>query len=160
LYLNATLYRPYLCDPPCKERYYQAFEWLMRDLGGRPHWAKNFGAKEGIDREAILEMYGNDMNEWVRLQKQVDPKGMFVGDWQRRWIFGRNDDGSDTEKSESPDDENSVYQTWGSVVQVKQVRKLQSETSEDSFDVMHEGDAAESMVILGGEEGGNGKYPF
>ncbi|KAI9869627.1 MAG: D-arabinono-1,4-lactone oxidase, partial [Pleopsidium flavum] len=42
LYLNATLYRPYNRDPPCRERYYEAFEWLMGDLGGRPHWAKNF----------------------------------------------------------------------------------------------------------------------
>ncbi len=41
LYLNATLYRPYNSDPPCRERYYQGFEYLMRELGGRPHWAKN-----------------------------------------------------------------------------------------------------------------------
>jgi D-arabinono-1,4-lactone oxidase len=33
LYLNATLYRPYNMDPPCRARYYEAFEYLMRDLG-------------------------------------------------------------------------------------------------------------------------------
>ena len=42
LYLNATLYRAYLQDPPCRQRYYEAFEWLMRDLGAKPHYAKNF----------------------------------------------------------------------------------------------------------------------
>lgn len=35
VYINATLYRPYLCDPPCLERYYEAFEWLMRLRGCR-----------------------------------------------------------------------------------------------------------------------------
>ncbi|PHH76155.1 hypothetical protein CDD80_1749 [Ophiocordyceps camponoti-rufipedis] len=49
LFLNATLYRPFGLNPPCHHRYYQAFEWLMSDLDGRPHWAKNFlaGRAEG-----------------------------------------------------------------------------------------------------------------
>ncbi|KAI2605185.1 L-gulonolactone/D-arabinono-1,4-lactone oxidase, partial [Hypoxylon fragiforme] len=55
LYLNATLYRPYYTDPPCTERYYEAFEWLMREMGGRPHWAKNFETR-GADIEG---MYGD-----------------------------------------------------------------------------------------------------
>ena len=54
LYLNATLYRPYNTDPPCTERYYQGFEFLMKELGGKPHWAKNFETTGG-DIEA---MYG------------------------------------------------------------------------------------------------------
>lgn len=83
LYLNATLYRPYGRDPPCRQTYYAAFEYLMRDLGGRPHWAKNFTKKTST---AIKSMYdnGNDMAEWVKVRNEADPEGMFVGEWHLR----------------------------------------------------------------------------
>lgn len=82
LYLNATLYRPYHRDPPCVDRYYEAFEWLMRDMGARPHWAKNFSAATG--RRELYDMYGADMDEWLKVRNEVDPDGMFVGEWHRR----------------------------------------------------------------------------
>ena len=85
LFLNATLYRPYHRDPPCRERYYEAFEWLMRDMGARPHWAKNFG--EDIGSAKFHEMYGSDMQEWLRVRNEVDPDGMFAGEWHRRNIL-------------------------------------------------------------------------
>lgn len=84
LYLNATLYRPYHMDPPCRARYYEAFEWLMRDLGGRPHWAKNF-ATHGPALEA---MYGRDLAEWRRVRDEADPEGLFVGPWHRKYVMG------------------------------------------------------------------------
>lgn len=87
LFLNATLYRPYLRDPPCRERYYEAFEWLMRDLGGRPHWAKNFS--DTIGQKGFQNMYGADLNEWVRLRDGADPDGMFVGAWHRRNLLSQ-----------------------------------------------------------------------
>lgn len=83
LYLNATLYRPYWRDPPCRRRYYQAFEWLMRDLGGRPHWAKNFETRRP-DMEA---MYGKRLDEFRRVRDDVDPEGMFVGPWHRDHVL-------------------------------------------------------------------------
>lgn len=84
LYLNATLYRPYDLDPPCRARYYEGFEYLMRELGGRPHWAKNFesGTKE------MEEMYGDNLTEWRKVRSDADPEGMFVGEWHRRYILG------------------------------------------------------------------------
>ncbi|KAL1986437.1 hypothetical protein VTN96DRAFT_6357 [Rasamsonia emersonii] len=82
LYLNATLYRPYLRDPPCRDRYYEAFEWLMRDLGGRPHWAKNFTGMTSA--QELRDMYGADMDEWLKVRNEADPDGMFVGEWHRR----------------------------------------------------------------------------
>ncbi|KAH8698834.1 putative sugar 1,4-lactone oxidase [Talaromyces proteolyticus] len=82
LYLNATLYRPYLRDPPCRERYYEAFEWLMRDLGGRPHWAKNF--TNITSSHELHDMYGDDMDEWLKVRHTTDPDGMFIGEWHRR----------------------------------------------------------------------------
>lgn len=85
LYLNATLYRPYNLDPPCRERYYQAFEYLMRDLGGKPHWAKNFDSCS----EEMEELYGEDLQEWRKIRNESDPEGMFVGEWHRRFVLGQ-----------------------------------------------------------------------
>ena len=85
LYLNATLYRPYGQDPPCLRRYYQAFEWLMREMGGRPHWAKNF--TEGVTHGVLSALYGEDMAAYLRVRAEVDPEGMFVGDWHRRTVL-------------------------------------------------------------------------
>jgi D-arabinono-1,4-lactone oxidase len=82
LYLNALLYRPYLRDPVCRDRYFEAFEWLMHELGGRPHWAKNFSAS--TTWEMVHDMYGDDMVSWLNVRKEVDPDGMFVGEWHRR----------------------------------------------------------------------------
>ena len=84
LYLNATLYRPYDADPPCRERYYQAFEYLMKDLGGRPHWAKNF---ECTGQE-IESMYGENLREWRDVRNKHDAEGMFIGPWHRRLVMG------------------------------------------------------------------------
>ncbi|KAB8556640.1 hypothetical protein FH972_025676 [Carpinus fangiana] len=84
LYLNATLYRPFGQDPPCVARYYEAFEWLMKDLGGRPHWAKNFSS--GVKKSELHSMYGTNLQSWLAVRKEVDPEGMFVGAWHRRNI--------------------------------------------------------------------------
>lgn len=83
LYLNATLYRPYLRDPGCRARFYEAFEWLMKDMGGRPHWAKNFETP----RHEIENMFGKDLESWRRVRHEVDPEGMFVGPWHRERVL-------------------------------------------------------------------------
>jgi D-arabinono-1,4-lactone oxidase len=84
LYLNATLYRPYHADPPCRQRYYEGFEWLMRDLGGKPHWAKNFET----DGAELERMYGSSLRQWRKVRDHVDPDGMFAGSWHRRFVLG------------------------------------------------------------------------
>ena len=81
LYLNATLYRPHHVDPPGHETYYAAFEFLMKELGGRPHWAKNFSTVSHADFE---EMYGEKLQQWRSVRSEVDPEGLFAGDWHRR----------------------------------------------------------------------------
>lgn len=81
LYLNATLYRPYGKDPPCHEKYYEAFEYLMRELGAKPHWAKNFAY---TDREYIEEAYGPAMKDFMRVRNESDPDGMWLGEWHIR----------------------------------------------------------------------------
>ncbi|ORY13358.1 D-arabinono-1,4-lactone oxidase-domain-containing protein [Clohesyomyces aquaticus] len=84
LYLNATLYRPYGQDPPCRERYYEAFEHLMKKFGGRPHWAKNF---QTVDHQYLSSVYDSDLDDYLRVRNEVDPEGMFLGPWHRRTIL-------------------------------------------------------------------------
>ena len=91
LFLNATLYRPFLRDVPHWQRYYQAFEFLMKDLGGKPHWAKNFVTPTPAD---FWRMYPQ-LESWVKLRDQLDPQGLFVGDWLRRNIL----DGEDAQRT-------------------------------------------------------------
>ncbi|KAL9082672.1 MAG: hypothetical protein Q9159_006251 [Coniocarpon cinnabarinum] len=84
LYFNATLYRPFGEEPTCFKRYYEAFEWLMKDLGGKPHWAKNFQTLSTKDIEA---MYGDNLKKWREVRQSVDPEGAFVGPWHRRTVL-------------------------------------------------------------------------
>ncbi|ETI20992.1 hypothetical protein G647_07335 [Cladophialophora carrionii CBS 160.54] len=82
LYLNATLYRPYGRDPPCHDTYYEAFEYLMREMGAKPHWAKNFSAK--TTGQYLEQTYGGDMAEFMKVRDESDPEGMFLGEWHSR----------------------------------------------------------------------------
>ena len=144
LYLNATLYRPYNRDPPCRERYYEAFEWLMKDLGGRPHWAKNFST---VTKEEFHTMYPS-LRDWLRVRDQVDPEGMFVGDWHRRYLLPE-----DKERPTLPLEE--------TVLLCKRVRggglewsghgersRLSPQGSEESFDMMYEVDAKDEEISI------------
>ena len=78
LYLNATLYRPYGKNPPCRDRYYEAFEFVMQEMNARPHWAKNFLY---TDKEYISTAYGKDMEKFMEIRDESDPDGMFLGRW-------------------------------------------------------------------------------
>lgn len=88
LYLNAIMYRPYFKDPPGVDRYNEAFEWLMRDLGGKPHWAKNFGS----DHSELAAAYGDDLTKFNAVRNASDPDGVFVGPWHRRNLLGEGVD--------------------------------------------------------------------
>ncbi|KAF2165154.1 hypothetical protein M409DRAFT_67430 [Zasmidium cellare ATCC 36951] len=81
LYLNATLYRAYLQDPPCRARYYEAFEWLMQDMGAKPHYAKNFAY---VSSDYLKEKLGDGLEQWLKVRNEADPDGMFLGEWHRR----------------------------------------------------------------------------
>ncbi|KAL9128293.1 MAG: hypothetical protein Q9217_002998 [Psora testacea] len=139
LYLNATLYRPYHCDPPCRERYYEAFEWLMKEMGGRPHWAKNFST---VRRDEFYEMYP-EMGEWVRIRNEVDPEGMFVGDWHRRLILPDETLPLEERMIMSRSAREGGISWFGAVGQ----KKLSPQGSEDSFDMVHGVEAEKSIVM-------------
>lgn len=144
LYLNATLYRPYGTDPPCRERYYQAFEWLMKEMNGRPHWAKNFSP---ISNKEIHSMYP-ELSNWLRIRNEVDPDGMFIGDWHRRVLLPSEEDGGQTlpleEKRASATRAKDGGIDWtGYIAQVAPSPQV----SEDSFEMMH-GAETESNVMF------------
>lgn len=80
LYLNATLYRPFHRNPPEWERYYEAFEYLMKELGGKPHWAKNFTT---ATKEEFGQMYPK-LGDWCKLREELDPQGVFRSGWLER----------------------------------------------------------------------------
>ena len=142
LYLNATLYRPYGCDPPCRIRYYEAFEWLMKEMGGRPHWAKNFNY---VSKKDIRSMYP-DIDDWVRLRDEIDPEGMFVGDWHRRFVF--SDEGNPTLSLEErklqtkPAKEGGL--DWQGYIPGND---LSPQNSEESFEMMCGAEAEKSVML-------------
>lgn len=132
LYLNATLYRPYGHDPPCRERYYEAFEWLMREMGGRPHWAKNFST---VNRKDVEAMYP-EIDDWRRVRNEVDSDGMFVGDWHRRLLLPDEEESptlSFEERKTSTQPVPSGGVEWrGEILRAA----LRPKTSEESFELM------------------------
>ncbi|KAF2756825.1 D-arabinono-1,4-lactone oxidase [Pseudovirgaria hyperparasitica] len=150
LYLNATLYRPYHQDPPCRERYYEAFEYLMRSLGGRPHWAKNFNTVTQTD---IQRMYGADLNSYLKIRQEVDPEGMFVGAWHRRLLLGSQETLlarnalSLEEREVARESRRGGGMKWYGEVVGGSESVLGSATSEESFDLMQGAEAEQSMLM-------------
>ena len=142
LYLNAILYRPYHAEPPGRQRFYEAFEYLMKELGGRPHWAKNFLTVTHAD---LRTMYSSNLDDWIRVRRGVDPEGMFVGDWHRRYLLPEDEEPfllEEKEVSRSSDSQG------GLLVEGERARKdLSRPASEESFDLM-QGVEAEKSVFL------------
>ena len=143
LYLNATLYRPYNSDPPCRARYYEAFEWLMKEMGGRPHWAKNFAH---VTREDVWRMYP-EMDDWMHVRNEVDPDGMFVGEWHRRLLIPQEREGSTLPLEERMT--SSKPATVGGVDWTGHIpqKGLSPQTSEESFEMMHGVEAEKSFMV-------------
>ena len=141
LLLNATLYRPYNQDPPAHLRYYEAFQWLMMELGGRPHWAKNF---TNVTAEDVHKMYP-ELPEWLRVREDLDPEGMFLGDWHRRLLFLQKWPKLPLEEEEL---KTASYFSGGIMWHGQVPRRLLSpQNSEESFDLMHGAEAEKSVYF-------------
>lgn len=167
LYLNATLYRPYLQDPPCKDRYYEAFEWLMRDLGAKPHYAKNFSF---TDSEQIQSLLGDDLKKWVKVRNEADPEGMFLGAWHRQTLGSAlSADFALEEQEVSRTKASNGGQYWVGTIDSSRAEALTFATAEqskaaessgdsptpsssgESFDMMHGAEAEKSTFFNGSE---------
>ncbi|KAI4155138.1 MAG: hypothetical protein LQ341_000235 [Variospora aurantia] len=144
LYLNATLYRPYGRNPPCWKRYYEAFEWLMKEMGGRPHWAKNFSS---VTKDEFHDMYP-DMKDWLRVRHQSDPDGMFIGDWHRRHLLLETDPEvmlPFEERASRTEPARAGGLNWFGQLPVKSSSPL---SSEESFDMMHETNSENGARVM------------
>lgn len=166
LFLNATLYRPYHLDPPCRARYYQGFEYLMKELGGKPHWAKNFD----VDGQDIQEMYDGNLKEFKKVRNEADPEGMFLGGWHRKYLFNEDEPRFPLEEAEvgrEPVPETGGVYVLGSMMDspletaLKEAghakekdgeeqigeQEIKPSSSQESFDVLHGGEAEESQLL-------------
>jgi len=71
-FIGIIMYRPHGREIP-REKYWQGFERIMFQLGGRPHWAKTHQLKESELRQVYPRL-----DEFLALRKKLDPKGIFV----------------------------------------------------------------------------------
>jgi D-arabinono-1,4-lactone oxidase len=167
LYLNATLYRAYLQDPPCMARYYEAFEWLMKDLGGKPHYAKNFAYTNHTD---LKDMLGDGLVQWTKVRNEADPEGMFLGDWHRRNL-GVGEGLTNSEREISRRKAGNGGQFWAGEIKTGagggfvstgfSAKELYEESprasspsaasTASSFDLMSASEAEKSMLYTGSE---------
>ena len=172
LYLNATLYRPYLQDPPCRERYYEAFEWLMRDMGARPHYAKNFTYTTSAQ---IQGMFGEALRKWTQVRNEADPEGMFLGEWHRRtlglgqgseFVLGEREVGRSKAanggqmwrgklqeaKGAAPAEDASTPTSVERSSSAGKPDSPSASSSGESFDMMHGAEAEKSTLFNGDED--------
>lgn len=75
--IGPVQYRPFGQEAPDTERYYALFAAAMTKLGGRPHWGKYNGQWADRDVRQAFPMWP----QFLALQKQLDPHGVFVNDW-------------------------------------------------------------------------------
>lgn len=83
-YIGVIMYKPYHSAISYR-RYFQAYEHLMRSLGGRPHWAK----QHNMCLAELKDLYPN-LSKWLALRQEVDPNNMFTTDYHRRHLLDDN----------------------------------------------------------------------
>lgn len=114
----------------------------MKELGGRPHWAKNF---KDVSAEDISQMYP-DLPEWKRVRADADPEGMFLGSWHRRLLFSQDEQHQLTlaEQEVATGSKPGSGVMWYGEIPGK---ALSRQHSEESFDLMHEAEAEKSILL-------------
>ncbi|KFM74677.1 L-gulonolactone oxidase, partial [Stegodyphus mimosarum] len=77
-YINIIMYRPYGKTVPYKE-YWRAYENIMAEANGRPHWAKAHNVKAETFRQ-IYPYFG----KWCLIREMLDPINMFYNAYMAR----------------------------------------------------------------------------
>lgn len=77
-YINIIMYRPYNKAVPYEE-YWEAYETIMKNAGGRPHWAK----AHKVTAPEFTKMYPC-FNMWCNIREKLDPINMFVNSYIER----------------------------------------------------------------------------
>ncbi len=80
-YMNILMYRPYGKFVPFA-KYWTAFEKIMYNAGGRPHWAK----AHKLTGKDFKEMY-TDFEKFGDIRKKLDPQGLFLNDYLQKVLF-------------------------------------------------------------------------
>jgi D-arabinono-1,4-lactone oxidase len=83
IWIGVLMYRPYY-SPTEYRRYFSAYEYLMRSLGGKPHWAK----QNSVAAKESRQIFGDGMEKWLAVRERVDPRGVFVNGFVRRHLLG------------------------------------------------------------------------
>lgn len=80
-YIGVIMYKPFY-RPVSYRRYFQAYEYLMDSLGGRPHWAK----QHSVPQNVLLTRYPK-LQDWLQVRETVDPARMFTTEYHRRHLL-------------------------------------------------------------------------
>ncbi|XP_041366843.1 L-gulonolactone oxidase-like [Gigantopelta aegis] len=81
-FINIIMYRPYNKFVK-NEEYWEAFQKIVAQVGGRPHWAKDHKYK----REHFEKLYPK-FGEFCKIREKLDPNGMFLNANLDR-VFGK-----------------------------------------------------------------------
>lgn len=76
-WIGAVMYRPNLRDPPHFKPLFKGFEAIMKEVGGRPHWAKAFD-QEGFN---IRELFPRTAEAFFKVRDEMDPHRLFMNDF-------------------------------------------------------------------------------
>jgi hypothetical protein len=60
--------------------FYQAFAHLMSTYNGRPHWGK----RNTLTKEQLIHLYGESIDAFNTVRKELDPTGIFANDFIKR----------------------------------------------------------------------------
>ncbi|KAK6457384.1 D-arabinono-1,4-lactone oxidase [Scheffersomyces xylosifermentans] len=100
VFINATMYRPFRTNVET-HTWFQIFENIMTEAGGKPHWAKNFIGVDGKQRTkkdldsqlefggksfysmsgfqpVMKDWFGDSLIQYNNVRKSTDPDGVFL----------------------------------------------------------------------------------
>ncbi|XP_073529935.1 L-gulonolactone oxidase-like isoform X1 [Phyllobates terribilis] len=80
-YMNIIMYRPYGKDVPHQD-YWSEYEKIMKQVGGRPHWAKAHTCTRK-DFEKMYPAFG----KFKSIREKVDPTGMFLNTYLEKVFY-------------------------------------------------------------------------
>ncbi|RKP01470.1 hypothetical protein CXG81DRAFT_5912, partial [Caulochytrium protostelioides] len=82
VYIGIITYRPYGADAPGRARYWALYEAILRQRGGRPHWAKAFP----LGPAELARLYPETWATFQRVRASCDPDNVFTNAYVRRHL--------------------------------------------------------------------------
>ncbi|SCV73241.1 BQ2448_7166 [Microbotryum intermedium] len=81
-YIGAIQYRPFNLPVPYK-KLFKAFESILLQHGGRPHWAKS----HTVGTRGLEKLYPK-LGDFLSVRERVDPEGILLNAYARRHLLG------------------------------------------------------------------------